>query len=127
MSTLEIASIYCRAVSKMSAKMKNSAKTLAYFSSFTISTAYNLVEISKSEEESLENLVLPFNHSDKSSQNMENFEDPWWNWCTVFALCSVLSVIFIFSLLAIITKCFVAIKQKDVIKFSSPVTRQGKN
>ena len=111
----------------MSAKMKNSAKTLAYFSSFTISTAYNLVEISKSEEESLENLVLPFNHSDKSSQNMENFEDPWWNWCTVFALCSVLSVIFIFSLLAIITKCFVAIKQKDVIKFSSPVTRQGKN
>ena len=40
-------------------------------------------------------------------------------------MCSVLSVILICSLLVIITKCFLAVKEKEVMKFSSPTTRDG--
>jgi len=120
----------------MSAKnIKSSAQTLACFSSFAISTAHGLLEASNSEKmsdvtddhlQSIYNHFAPFNHSDKKPQDIEeNFEDPWWNWCTVFAVCSVLSVILIFSLCAIITKCFIAIKEKEVMKFSSPKTRDG--
>ena len=37
-------------------------------------------------------------------------EDPWWDWCAVFALCSVLSVCLIVGLLFIVTKFFSPLK-----------------
>ena len=52
-------------------------------------------------------------------------DDPWWDWCAVFALCSVLSVCLIVGLLFIVTKFFSPLKEKDVIKFSSQKTRDG--
>ena len=51
-------------------------------------------------------------------------EEIWWKWCTVFAICSVLSTCLIFALICIIRKYF-PVQEKDIIKFSSQKSKDG--
>jgi len=103
--------------------MKHSMKKIACFTTFAISTgAQNFLETTKSE--------MTNNYSIIPTKPTKNFtneieDDPWWDWCAVFALCSVLSVCLIVGLLFVVTKFFSPLKEKDVIKFSSQKTRDG--
>jgi len=106
--------------------MKHSMKKIACFTTFAISTgAQNFLESTKSEKfsERTNYSIIPTKPTKNFTNEIE--DDPWWDWCAVFALCSVLSVCLIVGLLFIVTKFFTPLKEKDVIKFSSQKTRDG--
>jgi len=105
-------------------KMKRSTEAVLYFSSFTMSAANNLLNTESSD---LQNNIISTEFA-KTHENSTNFsseiEDPWWNWCAIFAVFSVVSVIFLFALLYMISKCF-PVQEKEIIKFSSQKTKDG--
>ena len=110
--------------------MKRPIQAFACFTTFTISAAQTFLETTKSEEiteMSKNNYIIPTKPS-KSATNFQNgssdIDDPWWDWCAIFAICSVLSICLIVGLLFVVTKFFPT-NVKEVIKFSSQKTRDG--
>ena len=78
--------------------------------------------MSESPENPLVSNKIEVTPTDIISNDLD--EEIWWKWCTVFAICSVLSTCLIFALIYIIRKYF-PVQEKDIIKFSSQKSKDG--
>jgi hypothetical protein len=89
-------------------------KKIACFTTFAISTrAQNFLETTKSETTNYS--IIPTKPTKNFTNEIE--DDPWWDWCAVFALCSVLSVCLMVGLLFIVTKFFSPLKGRSMFLY----------
>jgi len=118
-------------ITQISVQMKHCTQGFIYFSSVTISVALHIQESVNSGKESIvdvtKDYIIPMN-SEEIQQKSEDISieniDSWWNYSTMFYLFSALSIILTFSLLYAVNK-YSSVKEKEVIKFSCPKTKDG--